>query len=153
MNKIILFLFALVFMACDESNLSINSKAPDIFAKTTNNENVKLLRNGIEIVEFWENGCAACLKVMANLNDYAVKNNIKIYAINSIDDLKVIKKHEDEHNYESMIFLKDQQDISWSRYEIFAVPTLFIIKDGILVEKILGDRGFNYIKEKIERNL
>lgn len=150
MNKLFLVVFALFFVACDNAKLSLNEKAPEILAKDTKGNNIKLTRQGIEIVEFWENGCAACLKVMASLNDYALSNNIKIYAINSIDDLKTIKKHENEHNYDAMIFLKDQQDITWSRYEIFAVPTLFILKDGVYVEKILGDRGFNYIQEKIK---
>lgn len=153
MNKFLLIPIILFFIACDDTKIAINSQAPEILAKTTENKSIKLNRNGIELVEFWENGCAACLKVMASLDEFAKEKNIQIYAINSIDDIKIIKKHELEHNYTNIIFLKDSQDISWSRYEIFAVPTLFILKDGVLVDKILGDRGFNYIKERLEKHL
>lgn len=150
MNKLFFILLALFFVACEDVKLKLNEQAPEIFAKDTSNNKIKLKRQGIEIVQFWENGCAACLKVMASLNDYALSNNIKIYAINSINDLNTIKKHEREHNYKSIVFLKDEQDISWSRYEIFAVPTLFIIKDGVYIDRVLGDRGFKFIQEKLK---
>lgn len=153
MNKLFLIVFALFFVACDESKIALNKSAPEIFAKDTSGNKVKLSRKGIEIVEFWENGCAACLKVMDKLDDFARQEHIKVYAINSIDDLKIIKKHELENNYKAMFFLQDQQDISWSRYEIFAVPTLFILKDGVYVDRVLGDRGFNHIYKKIKAYL
>lgn len=153
MNKIFLLLFFLFFISCSDEKLELNKKAPDLKAFNTKNNKVNLRFSGIELVEFWQNGCAACLKVMASLDDFAKKNNILIYSINSVDTLELIKEYEKTHNYSSMIFLQDSLDITWQRYGIFALPTLFLIKDGIVKEKILGDRGFNYIKEKIKAYL
>lgn len=153
MNKIFLLFFLLFFAACNDEKLELNQKAPNLKAFNTQNQKVNLRFNGIELVEFWQNGCAACLKVMASLDEFAKKNNILIYSINSVDKLELIKEYEKTHNYSSMIFLQDSLDITWQRYEIFALPTLFIIKDGIVKEKILGDRGINYIQERIKAYL
>ncbi|MBT0877857.1 redoxin domain-containing protein [Campylobacter sp. RM12640] len=153
MNKILIVLILLFFVSCEDNKLVLNKQAPNILAKTTALNKIELKRQGIELIEFWQNGCAACLKVMAGLNEFANENNISIYAINSIDDLNTIKKHELEHQYSNMIFLKDEEDISWSRYDIFAVPTLFILKDGVYVDKVLGDRSLEFLTNKIKEYL
>lgn len=142
---------AFILIACDGMKLEVDLKVPPIATKSTDGRQVKLTNEGIEVIEFWQNGCAGCVKIMPTLDTYALENNIKVYAINSINEEKDIKKFQRDKNFKQINLLKDDLKITWGRYKVIYVPSIFIIKDGVLKEKILGDRTFEFVKEKLEK--
>ena len=151
--KSILLVFIFIFLvSCDDNTGSnIGQNAPIINTKDTNGKKVSLEKKGIEIVLFWENGCAGCIGAMPSIDEYIGGKNIKVYAINSINKFEVIKDFEASKNFSNMMILEDMLNISWNNYHVKFVPSMFIIKDGVVVEKILGDRTWSYIKPKLSK--
>lgn len=146
----ILSVFSLVFIGCgDDVGTKIGQKSPQINAKTTNGEKIKLKGSGVEIVLFWESGCAGCISAMPHLEEFLLEHKALIYAINSINKKEIIKKFQNENNFSNIKILEDTLNISWDNYGVNFVPSMFVIKDGIIVDKILGDRTWNYIKPKL----
>ncbi|WP_291951490.1 TlpA disulfide reductase family protein [Campylobacter sp.] len=153
----ILTFFCVAFLsACFENNNKnggrIGLKTPEIAAKDINGEKVKISDfNNLVVLTFIQQGCASCLKDLPFLeklaNDYPGK--ITILAIDSIDKGIKFKEFVSENEYKNIKFLEDDLDISWQRFNIFAVPTTFIIKNGVVQDKIIGEKPWSYLKNSI----
>ncbi|KGI56115.1 TlpA family protein disulfide reductase [Campylobacter sp. MIT 97-5078] len=147
-------ILSLVFLACEgEKRAELGKEAPPILAKNLQGEAVKLsdFDQRLKIIVFFENGCAACIKELPLLDEFVENNQDKIVvlAINSVDEKEVINSIKERFKLEHIMLLKDDLDISWQRYAVFALPTTFIIKDGIVQEKIIGDKPWQSLQEKL----
>ncbi|HEC1773436.1 TPA: TlpA family protein disulfide reductase [Campylobacter lari] len=156
-KSIILVCLCLVFLsACFENNNKnggkVGLKAPEIAAKNLQGEKIKLADfDNLIVLTFVEQGCASCLKDLPLLeklaNEYPKK--ITILALDSIDKGKDFEEFATKYDYKNIIFLQDDLDISWQRFSVFAVPTTFVIKDGVVQDKIIGEKPWSQLKASI----
>ncbi|MCR6584170.1 TlpA family protein disulfide reductase [Campylobacter insulaenigrae] len=154
---LILTFFCMILLnACFENNNKNGGKiglhAPEISAKNVKGQKVKISDfNNLVILTFVQQGCASCLKDLPLLEKLADDNpqKITILAVDSIDKDIKFKDFVNANDYKNIIFLEDDLDISWQRFNIFAVPTTFIIKNGIVQDKIIGEKPWSYLKNSI----
>lgn len=142
----------LIFTACnsEEKGAKIGTKAPFITAKNKNHELVKIedFKN-TSVIVFIQDGCAFCLKNLPLLDAFAKKYQLKIYAIDSISKDEVFLKMLKKLALKNIIFLQDNINITWQKYSVFAVPTIIIIKDNIVKDRIIGDKNWAYLHTKL----
>lgn len=156
-KAIFLALFCTFFLSACLENSNKNGgkvglKTPEISAKTIEGKKVKIADfDNLVVLTFVEQGCASCLKDLPLLEKLASEypQKITILAVDSIDKDEEFKKFVTKFNYQNIIFLEDDLDISWQRFSIFAVPTTFIIKDNIVQDKIIGEKSWSYLKASI----
>ena len=90
----------------------------------------KVLKSNLPcIVDLWAEWCAPCHLIAPILNEIANEYEGK---------LNVCKLNVDENPKTA------------SEYEIMAIPTLMIFKNGELVDKIIGLQGKQEIAKKVE---
>jgi thioredoxin 1 len=90
----------------------------------------KVLKSDLPcIVDLWAEWCAPCHLIAPILKEIANEYEGKIY---------VCKLNVDENPKTAF------------EYEIMAIPTLMIFKNGELVDKIIGLQGKNEIAKKVE---
>ncbi|TQR60968.1 TlpA family protein disulfide reductase [Campylobacter troglodytis] len=138
--------------ACFYSNGGeVGKEAPKISAKNLLGEAVNLPRDKVAVLVFFEDGCKACLQELPLLDSFAGENldKIKIIGINSVDELAKIAELKKELGIDNIIFTKDDLDLSWQRYSIFALPTTIIIKEGVVVERLIGDKPWQNLHSKL----
>lgn len=142
----------LLFNGCFSQNSGeVGKKAPQIEAKNLAGEKVSFDESKVVVLVFFEKGCAACIKELPLLDEFAYeqKDKLVVIAINSVDELPSIVVLKEQYALYNIILAKDDLDISWQRYGIFALPTTIIIKDGIVVERITGDKGWDNLRSKL----
>ncbi|QKF64702.1 TlpA family protein disulfide reductase [Campylobacter corcagiensis] len=148
-----LLIFGVVFLGCkEEFKAEIGSIAPEISATNLNGEKVKIQNDKISIIVFWQYGCLGCTQILPNLDEFLKENPgiFRVYAINSLNDEKIIKDYLNEMSFSSILVLKDDLKISLDRYGVTTLPSIFIVdKNGILKDKIYGDIGWKYLKAKL----
>lgn len=148
-----LLIFGVIFLGCqDEFKAEIGSVAPKISAANLNGEKVKIQNDKISIIVFWQYGCLGCTQILPNLDEFLKENPgiFRVYAINSLNDEKIIKDYLSQMSFSSILVLKDDLKISLDRYGVTTLPSIFIIdKNGILKDKIYGDIGWKYLKAKL----
>lgn len=153
LKKTLFLIFISLFLnACFSQNeAEVGKKAPQIAAKNLSGEKVKFDENKVVVLVFFEKGCAFCIKELPLLNEFALqqKDKIEIIAINSVDEMPSIQVLKEQYALHHIMLVKDDLDISWQRYSIFALPTTIIIKKGIVVERITGDKGWENLHSKL----
>lgn len=88
------------------------------------------IKDGLVLVDFYAVWCGPC-KMM-----HPVIDEIK----NKYPDLKIIKVDVDNHEQLAR------------KYAVMSIPTLFLMKDGNIVEKNIGFTPVNILEEWINRN-
>lgn len=76
-------------------------------------------------------------------------NKISVYAIDSIDNAEVVKVLAEQFDFKNVKVLKDNLKITNDRYSVFATPTTIILKDGIIKERILGEKPWELFESKL----
>ena len=151
--SIFILLFLVFSNGCfsNSSGGKVGEKAPKISAKKLNEEKLTLEKDKITVLVFFENGCAACIKELPLLDEFAYEQRDKLQAIaiNSVDEFKAIQEFKNKYKLENITFGKDDLDISWQRYSIFALPTTIIIKDSVVIERITGDKPWQDLQSKL----
>jgi thioredoxin 1 len=84
---------------------------------------------GVVMIDFWAVWCGPCKMIAPTIEDLSNE-----YA----GRLKVFKLNTDE-----------DQEIA-SRYQIMGIPTLMFVKDGQVVDKIVGAATKKQIKDRID---
>ena len=80
-----------------------------------------------EIIKFWGNGCMNCKALAPTVDALAAEyKDIKFRAINIHDDEEVAKK-----------------------YEVTGLPTLVFVRDGAVVDRLVGLKPKSVIIKKI----
>ena len=156
MKKLFL-IFCILFSACSFENSKdagkIGEKSVEISAKDLLGNSVKLANDStnLKVLVFFKNGCASCLKELPLLDKFCKENNgkISVYAINSNDSLEVIKYLSEQFNFERVRILKDELKITSDNYSVFATPTTIIIKDGLIKDRILGEKEWEDLHLKL----
>lgn len=150
-----LLFFSLIFSGCQKDlSADIGEMAPEISATTINGKKMRIhQQNDVnKIIVFWQYGCLSCTQILPNLDEFLKQNPgvFKAYAINSVNDEKIIKNYFDEMNFSSIVVLKDDLKISFDRYGVKTLPSIFIIdKNGTIKDKIYGDIGWKNLKAKL----
>ena len=129
----------------------VGKKAPQISAKNLSGQEVKFDESKVVVLVFFEKGCAACIKELPLLDEFAYEQRDKLQAIaiNSVDEMPSIVVLQAQYSLYNVVLAKDDLDISWQRYGIFALPTTIIIKDGIVIERITGDKPWQDLRLKL----
>ena len=143
---------SLVLGGCFSTNSAeVGKKAPQLSAKNLAGEAVNFDENKVVVLVFFEKGCAACIQELPLLDEFAFeqKDKLQAIAINSVDEMPSILVLREQYALYHIILAKDDLDISWQRYEIFALPTTIIIKNGVIVERITGDKGWENLHSKL----
>lgn len=133
------------------TNGEVGTKAPQISAKNLAGEKVSFDEGKIVVLVFFEKGCTACLQELPLLDEFAYeqKDKIQVIGINSVDEMPSIVVLREQYKLYNIVLAKDDLDLSWQRYGIFALPTTIVIKDGIVVERITGDKGWENLHSKL----
>lgn len=147
--------FSLIIFALNgcfsSSTGEVGKKAPQIAAKNLSGQEVKFDEGKVVVLVFFEKGCAACIKELPLLDEFAYEQRDKLQAIaiNSVDEVPSIVVLQAQYSLYNVVLAKDDLDISWQRYGIFALPTTIIIKDGVVIERITGDKGWENLHSKL----
>ncbi len=156
MKKNLIFaLFSLFLSACfldqNKDRGKIGEEMSAISAKNMQGQSVNLndTKEKLKVLVFFQNGCSSCLKELSMLDKFAQENKEKIavYAINSEDEKEIIEAL--TKGLENIQVLQDDLKITAKRYSIFATPTTVFIKDGIIKERILGEKPWEFIELKL----
>lgn len=155
LKKFILLTLAsvcLLFNGCfSSSGGEVGKKAPQIAAKNLAGEKLSFDESKVVVLVFFEKGCTACIQELPLLDEFAYeqKDKLEVIAINSVDEVPSIVVMREQYALYNIILAKDDLDLSWQRYSIFALPTTIIIKDGVVVERITGDKGWDNLHSKL----
>ena len=146
--------FAVIFFlnACFSSNGGeVGKPAPQISAKNLAGEAVSLPKDKIVVLVFFENGCKACLQELPLLDDFAAQNadKLAVIGIDSVDEMPTLVVLKERLSLYNIVLAKDDLDLSWQRYSIFALPTTIIIKDGLVVERLTGDKPWQELHSRL----
>lgn len=99
---------------------------------TAKDFNKKVLdSSGIVLVKFWAGWCDPCERMRPILDELAIEleeGDIEFYAVNV-----------------------DEQPALASRFEIMAIPTCMIFKEGKVQESIIGVKDKKVFKDAIEK--
>lgn len=153
MRAIFVMFFCVFFVACASNGAKIGEKAPEIAARNLDGQKVFLEESAdkLQILVFMQKGCTACLKELPLLDEFVGKNASKVVAfgIDSVDEKDEIAKLGQDLALKNMTLLKDDLDISWQRYDIFALPSVIIIKKGVIVQRFIGDKPWQSIEKEL----
>ena len=93
--------------------------------KYLKNENFEdLVKDGVTLVDFYADWCGPC-KMMGEILE---KTNFNILKINT-----------DEHNELAL------------KFGVMSIPTLFLFKDGVLVDKLIGLQSLEEINNFMKK--
>lgn len=88
-----------------------------------------LQESGLVMVDFWASWCGPCQMIAPTVEELAVEYEGR---------LKVCKLNTDENQLVA------------SRYQVMGIPTLIFIRNGKLLDKMVGAASKNQFKEKID---
>ncbi len=83
------------------------------------------IKSGVHLVDFFATWCGPCKMLTPVLEEADGKNTLKDVSIVKID--------------------VDQANELAAKYQINAVPTLLLFKDGVLVKKVMGYQNINQL--------
>lgn len=76
-------------------------------------------------------------------------NKISVYAINSVDKAEVVQVLAEQLNFKNIKVLTDDLKITNDRYAVFTTPTTIILKNGVIKERILGEKPWETFESKL----
>src|SRR3989344_5134355 len=146
--------------ASEESTRQTQSeKAPDFSLQDYNGKTVEFadFTGKPLVINSWAAWCPFCRK---ELVDFAAAqkefgDNVAIIAIDRAESREMAKKYTDELGVTNdLIFLLDPSDSFYQSIGGFSMPeTIFVDKDGNIVERKRGPMKINEIRQKIQKLL
>ena len=116
--------------------------APDFESEYTNGTKFKLseLRGKPVILNFWATWCPPCVREMPELNEfYNKQDKITVIGVNLQQDKKTIEEFARKLNISFQIVLDKTGEVE-SKYNLLLKPTTYFIdKNGVIVDKKLGE--------------
>lgn len=156
MKTISLIIMAFFFLAAcsfEDNQAKIGEKSKELAVKDIQGNKIFLKdsKDKLKIIVFFQNGCASCLRELPMLDSFIAQNKDKIavYAIDSFDSAEIIADLAKKLELKNIKLLKDDLSITSQRYQIFATPTTIFIKDGVIKERILGEKSWEFIESKL----
>ncbi len=113
----------------------------------------------VVLLNFWATWCVPCREEMPPLNKLYtdLKNEGFVVLGVSIDPSETpVKSFVTEKNIMYPVLMDSEKEVYFDLYAVLVLPTSFLIdKDGMIVEKILGERDWNSpeMKDKIMKLL
>jgi peroxiredoxin len=129
--------------------------APDFTLQTIDNQTIRLsdFKGKLVLVNFWATWCAPCRTEFPDFQEAAVDNADKLVIIGvnntTTDQPDRVAEFIKEFGITFPIVLDETGEVG-KAYQIFGLPTsVFIDKDGIIVETFTGPINKAYIEAKI----
>ena len=111
------------------------------------------LRGKAVFINFWASWCPPCKAEMPDIEQLYQETkdtDLVILTINSGEGATVAKRFMDENNYTFMVLDDYKGEVS-DLYKVMALPTsLFIDKNGSLIETRTGAMNINTVREYVE---
>lgn len=145
------FLITLIFLGCSsEKGGKIGTKAPFITGKNLAGKIVKITDfKQLLVLVFIQEGCSFCLKNLPNLDALASKYQLRVVAVDTKSSQAAFEKMVKKLDLKHIEFLKDNLDLSWEKYSVFATPTIVFIKNDKVINRFIGDKKWPPIKAKL----
>jgi peroxiredoxin len=127
----------------------IGKPAPDFALNDINGKKVTLseYKGNVIILNFWATFCGPCKEEMPSLNNLFLafkKDGLIVLAVSTDDSEKPVQSFIKAKGLAFPVLLDKDQQVFFDRYAVLGLPTTFIIdRDGIIREKILGDRPWD----------
>ncbi len=123
--------------------------APAFTLPDINEKKVSLsdFKGKVVLLNFWATWCGPCRAEMPSLNRLyaAFKNDGFVALAVSIDPSeKPVKSFVSEKGLAFPVLMDPEKEAYFDLYAVFALPTSYLIdRNGIIVEKIMGDREWD----------
>ena len=121
----------------------INNLAPDFQLQSLDGQTISLsdLRGKPVLINFWASWCPPCREEMPYLQEIYEEwtdKGLVVLAINIGESSSTAEEFIQSYNLSFTVLLDTEQDIA-QRYNITGIPTtLFVDKDGIIQDKVIG---------------
>lgn len=102
------------------------SKLPDVAENFS-----EFVKDGVAVVDFWANWCGPCRMLAPVLDEVAEKLPSVKFGKVDVDNAQELAK----------------------AYKVMSIPNVCIFKDGQLVDRVIGLRDEDELKEAIEKYL
>ncbi len=145
--------------------LLIGKKAPAVIMQDTLGKEISLydVKAKYTILLFWDQGCGHCKKEMpkmVELNKKLKSKDVKIYAIETEDNVKEWKKFIIEHQIDFInVYQPDQykRAVTKKIYDIYSTPVIYLLDENKIIKakridvEQLGNLIDVFEKEKLEK--
>lgn len=149
---IILFLTVCFSSPAFSGEKTTDFTLPDINGKKVSFSEFKGM---VVVLNFWATWCGPCRAEMPSLNnlynEYKDKGFV-VLAVSVDTSEKPVKSFAREHKLAFPILMDKDKAVSFDEYTVLGLPTTFLIdKNGVVIEKIMGEREWDspQMKEKI----
>lgn len=115
-------------------------------------------RGKMVLLNFWATWCVPCRAEMPSLNNLylALKDKgLVVLAISVDTSEKSVRSFIAEKKIAFPVLIDKDKEVYFDKYALFGLPVTILIKDGIIVEKVMGEREWDSqeMKEKIVKLL
>lgn len=157
----IILIFILLTFISGNANLAFaetaGSLAPDFILNDINGKKITFSdsRGKVILLNFWATWCVPCREELPSLNNLYLElkdKGLLVLAISVDISEKPVRSFVSEKRIVFPILIDKDKEVYFDKYAVFGLPTTFLIdKNGIIVEKIMGERDWNspQIREKI----
>jgi peroxiredoxin len=127
----------------------VGKPAPDFALTDMDGKKVTLsgYKGKVIVLNFWATFCGPCKEEMPSLNNLFLalkKDGLIVVAISTDDSEKPVQSFIKAKSIAFPVLIDKDQQVFFDRYGILGLPTTFIIdREGIIREKILGDRPWD----------
>ena len=152
---VLLTLVVLFFLS-----LATNKKVPEIAVTSITGEAIKLYqdKNNFTIINFWATDCPGCIKEMpglTNIYNQLKGQGLQIIAVSmSYDPPNQVLNFTHKNKIPFPVVLDVDGQIARSFGDIRLTPTsIFIDKNGKIIDKVIGELDFNKLNALLKKHL
>lgn len=136
--------------------LEIGNLAPDFQLSTLEGDEVSLsdFRGKRVMINFWATWCGPCRVEMPDMEDFYLKNDVVILAINLTETEPNVQQVQDfvDEFYLSFPILLDETITVATEYEIRPIPTSFLVdSNGVIQNKAFGALTYDQMVDEFEK--
>ncbi|MCL5978674.1 MAG: TlpA family protein disulfide reductase [Nitrospirae bacterium] len=160
-SYITIFILLVLYSITSTPAFGAQGAATDFTLPDINGKKVSLseFKGKVVILNFWATWCGPCRAEMPSLNKLYIEfkdKGLAVIAVSVDTSENPVKSFIKKHNLSFPVLMDKNKEVSFDEYGVLGLPTTFIIdKNGIIAEKILGEREWDApdMKGKIIRLL